>query len=137
MASESSTQTEIDPDRRDERDVGMQQMPVNVWLTERSAVVVAPMPGVMPEDVEITLDQTTLTLKADCRTPANRDYVLHEWHYGPYERVLDLPDGFQGSVVASLGKGQLAVRVGKSGTGEDQQHQVVRPTAAGPDDDDR
>jgi HSP20 family molecular chaperone IbpA len=134
MASQSGTETEIDPGGTDERSIGEQHVPVNVWLTDRSVVVVAPMPGVMAEDVEVELDQTHLTLRAACRTPADRDYVLHEWHYGPYERRLELPDGYQGSVVASLGNGQLAVRVAKTGTGEDQQHQSVRPTTAGHDD---
>ena len=128
-------ETQIDPGTTDQHDVGVQQAPVNAWVTDRAVVVVAAMPGVVADDVEITLDQTTLTLRAECRTPAaKRDYVLHEWHYGPYERTLDLPDGYQGSVVATFGNGQLAVRVAKTGTGEDQQHQTIRPSTAGHDD---
>ncbi len=129
-------ETRIDPQQTDAHEVGVQQAPVNVWMTDRSVVVVAAVPGVVAEDVEITLDETTLTIRAECRTAAaKRDYVLHEWHYGPYERTLDLPDGYQGSVVATLGNGQLAIRVAKSGTGEDQQHQTVRPSTAGHDPD--
>jgi HSP20 family protein len=112
-------------------EVGQQRVPINVWETGGALMVVAAMPAVMPDDIEITLDQERLTIRAERRTEAPKDYLTHEWDYGPYERTLDLPDGFAGAVVATLGNGQLAIRVGKTGTGEDQQHQVVRPTLAG------
>jgi HSP20 family protein len=115
----------------DVAEVGQQHVPVNVWETGGALMVVAAMPAVMPDDIEITLDQERLTIRAERRTEAPKDYLTHEWDYGPYERTLDLPDGFAGAVVATLGNGQLAIRVGKTGTGEDQQHQVIRPTLAG------
>lgn len=112
---------------------GQRHVPVNVWETSGALMVVAALPAVMPDDIEITLDQERLTIRADRRTEAPKDYTIHEWDYGPYERTLDLPGGFAGAVVASLGNGQLAIRIGRSGTGEDQQHQVIRPTLAGHD----
>jgi HSP20 family protein len=117
-------------------EVGQQHVPVNIWETSGSLMVVAAVPAVMPEDIEITLDQERLTIRAQRRTEAPKDYLTREWDYGPYERTLDLPDGFAGAVVATLGNGQLAIRVGKTGTGEDQQHQVVKPTLAGHGHDD-
>jgi HSP20 family molecular chaperone IbpA len=116
--------------------VGGQHVPVNMWETGGSLVVVAPMPGVMAEDVEVSLEGGTLRLRAGERSQAQkRDYSLHEWGYGPYERTLELPDAYRGSVAATLGNGQLAVRVGKTGTGEDQQSQTVVPSTAGTSDD--
>lgn len=115
--------------------VGDRHVPVNMWETGGSLVVVAPMPGVMAEDVLVALEGGTLTLRAGERSRAQkRDYHLHEWGYGPYERTLELPDAFRGSVAATLGNGQLAVRVGKTGTGEDQQSQTVVPSTAGTTD---
>lgn len=117
--------------------VGGQRVPVNMWETGGSLVVVAPMPGVMAEDVKVSLEGGTLSLQAGERSGAQkRDYRLHEWGYGPYERTLELPDGYRGSVAATLGNGQLAVRVGKTGTGEDQQSQTVVPSTAGTTDND-
>ena len=45
-----------------------------------------------------------------CAAPP-RDFVVHEWEYGGYERELDLPPGFGSAVEATLNNGQLAVRV--------------------------
>ena len=62
-------------------------------------------------DVTIDLIGGCLRITAHLRTAAPKDYLLHEWDYGGYERELDLPPGFGGGVDASLANGQLAVRV--------------------------
>ena len=36
---------------------------------------------------------------------------MHEWDYGGYEREVDLPPGYGRGIEASLGSGQLAIRV--------------------------
>ena len=48
---------------------------------------------------------------ARVRSAGPREYLLHEWEYGGYERQLDLPAGYGGGVEASLHNGQLVVRV--------------------------
>jgi HSP20 family protein len=88
-----------------------QQVPVNVYATNDALVVVAPLPAVQPSDVTIDLTPGCLRITANLRTAAPKDYLVHEWDYGGYERELDLPDGFGGGVEASLANGQLAVRV--------------------------
>jgi HSP20 family molecular chaperone IbpA len=90
---------------------GQNDVPVNMYETEGAVVVVAPFPGVMPDDVRVELDGRALHLHAEMRTPAPKDYLLHEWHYGPWDRTVDLPEGFAGEANASFGNGQLAVRV--------------------------
>jgi HSP20 family protein len=94
---------------------GTQRIPVNVYETDGAVVVVAPMPGVMPDDVQIAVEGSTLTIRSELRTDAPKDYLLHEWEYGAYERTLELPDGLDGPVTASLGNGQLAVSVRREG----------------------
>jgi HSP20 family molecular chaperone IbpA len=96
-------------------DMVMQSIAVNVYETDVALVIVAAMPGVMPEDVKVLLDGDVLTLRSHLRTPAPKNYLLHEWDYGRYERVLQLPAGFRGPVAASYGNGQLAVRVLRDG----------------------
>ncbi|HVF32230.1 MAG TPA: Hsp20/alpha crystallin family protein [Acidimicrobiales bacterium] len=91
-----------------------QQVPVNMYETEGAVVVVAPFPGVMEDDVVVKLDGRTLTLRAEMRTAAQKDYLLHEWHYGPWERTLEIPEGFGDRFETSFGNGQLAVRVLRS-----------------------
>lgn len=92
-----------------------QHIPVNVYETADAVVVVAPMPGVQAEDVEVVLDGDQLRLHADLRTEAPKAYVLHEWEYGCYERTVDLPLPVGWPVLASLGNGQLAVSLHRGG----------------------
>jgi HSP20 family molecular chaperone IbpA len=87
-----------------------------------AVVVITPMPAVMPSDIHVSLEGHTLTITADCRTEAPKDYLLHEWHYGPYERTLELPDGFGADAQGSFGNGQLAVRICKGEV--DGRHEV-------------
>lgn len=70
-----------------------QPIPVNVFETEDDLVLVAPMPGVEAENIDIQVVGTTVSLRASLRGPgqADRRYILHEWTYGPYERTVTLP----------------------------------------------
>jgi HSP20 family molecular chaperone IbpA len=116
--------------RRNEKDKeaagGMtapQIVPVNVWQTDDSVVVVAPLPAVMPEDVTLTVSPGTLVIDAAMRTPARRPYLVQEWTYGPYRREVEVPRGFGSEVQASLANGQLAVRL-RAGDPPAQGHTV-------------
>jgi len=95
--------------------VAMQEIAVNAYRTEEAMVVVAPMPGVMPDDVEITLDGSTIDLRAELRTDAPKDYFIHEWDYGAYERTIEIGEGYGAPITATLGKGQLVVSVTAGG----------------------
>lgn len=87
------------------------QVPVNVYEAEQALVVVAPLPGVRAEDVDVSVEDGRLRIAAAMRSPAAKDYLVHEWHYGPYERSVDLPAGFGGGGTATFGNGQLAIRL--------------------------
>ncbi len=94
-----------------ERMMRPQEVPVNVWRASDALVVVAALPAVQPEDVAIDLWPGRLRITAALRSAPPRDYLVHEWDYGGFERELDLPDGWGGGAEASLANGQLAVRV--------------------------
>jgi HSP20 family molecular chaperone IbpA len=94
-----------------ERSMRPQGVPINVWEATDALVVVAAVPAVQPEDVAIDLWPGKLRITATLRSAAPRDYLIHEWEYGGFERELDLPPGWGGGVEASLANGQLAVRV--------------------------
>src|SRR4051812_35502382 len=106
-----------------------QTFPINMYETEGALVVVAPLPGVMLDDVEVNVDGETMVIRAGQRSPAQKNYIVHEWNYGPYEREVSLPRDFGGNVEASFGNGQLAVRVLK-GDGVPKGRRVpVKPAA--------
>jgi HSP20 family molecular chaperone IbpA len=94
-----------------------QHLPVNMFEASDAVVVIAPMPAVMADDLHVSVEGGNLTIKADCRTEAPKDYLLHEWHYGPYERTVELPAGFGGDVEGSFANGQLALRILKGDGG--------------------
>src|SRR5688500_2211245 len=88
-----------------------QNVPVNMYETPKALVVVAPLPAVTSDDVSVELREGKLRFWASLRSSGPRDYLIHEWEYGGYEREIELPDGFGGGVEASLANGQLAIRV--------------------------
>jgi len=97
-----------------EAEMRPQRVPVNVYAAKEAMVLVAPLPAVRSEDVRIELrpgDPATLRFWAHLRSAGRREYLVHEWEYGGYERLLELPSGFGGGLEASLHNGQLAVRV--------------------------
>ncbi len=88
-----------------------QGVPVNIYETSAALVVVAPLPAVTADDVTIEVRPGSLRFWASLRSAAPRDYLVHEWEYGGYEREVNLPAGFGASVESSLANGQLAIRV--------------------------
>ena len=102
-----------------------QRVPVNMYEADEALVVVAPLPGVMPSDLDVTVEGRQLTIRAAMRTMAPKDYLLHEWHYGPYERTVNLPDGFGGEATGSFGNGQLAVRVKRGAVADSARRSVA------------
>ena len=88
-----------------------QRVPVNVHETTEALVIVAPLPAVTAKDVTIELKPGSVRFWAHVRSAGPRDYLVHEWHYGGYEREVDLPAGFGAGVEATLTNGQLAIRV--------------------------
>lgn len=105
-----------------------QHVPINMYETDSSVVIVAAMPGVMPDDVFITFEsERTVTISASMRTAAPKDYLVHEWHYGPFQRTVELPEGFGGEATASFGNGQLALSIAR-GTGRAAGRAEIRPS---------
>lgn len=69
-------------------------IPINMFDNERELIVVAPMPGIAPEEISIDVtDDGQLTLRAAQHGEGQDriDYILREWSYGPYERTVELP----------------------------------------------
>lgn len=89
---------------------------MDVYTTEDEIVVQAPMPGVNPEEVDITLEGDTLTIKGEVKAPVeNVDYVLQERWYGPFSRslVINVPVDAN-KVEATFENGLLTVTIPKA-----------------------
>jgi HSP20 family molecular chaperone IbpA len=103
-----------------------QRVPVNAYETPGAFVVVAPLPAVTERDVTIELSNGQVHFWAELRSAGPREYVLHEWEYGGYERTIALPDAYRHDVEASLGNGQLVIRVL---AGEYVTDRAIQPSA--------
>ena len=88
-----------------------QNVPVNAYETPGAFVIVAPLPAVTENDVTVELTAEGVRFWAELRSAGPRDYAIHEWEYGGYERSVELPAGYGAGVEASLANGQLAIRV--------------------------
>ena len=104
-----------------------QNVPVNAYETSGAFVVVAPFPAVTEKDVTVELTSGAVRFWAELRSAGPRDYAIHEWEYGGYERSVDIPAGFGAGVEATLTNGQLGVRVLR---GEFTSPQVIHPASA-------
>ncbi len=66
-------------------------LPVDVYSTANELVIQASVPGVNPDDVEITIEGDTLTIKGETKAPLdNVDYHIQERRFGPFARTLTL-----------------------------------------------
>ena len=110
--TDQPTQQEVrDATEATEAAMRPQQVPVNVYETTGALVVLAPLPAVTPDDVSVELRGSCLRFWAHLRSSGPREFLVHEWEYGGYEREIDLPAGYGAGLEASLNNGQLAIRV--------------------------
>ena len=93
-------------------------VPINLFENDRELMVVAPMPGVAPEDISVdVLDDGRLTVRARMHGEGQERirYLVREWSYGPYERTIELPcavDAMRANV--AYGNGVLSITFPKA-----------------------
>jgi HSP20 family protein len=86
---------------------------MNVWTDENSAIVTAELPGVKIDDIDISVEKDTLTLRGSRRaeeTAEDATFHRRERRYGDFQRAFRLsfrvdPDG----VEAELKNGVLSI----------------------------
>ncbi|HSJ83711.1 MAG TPA: Hsp20/alpha crystallin family protein [Acidimicrobiia bacterium] len=78
-------------------------------------IVTVELPGIDPENVEVSLDDDILTItgeKTDEREISEDDRYMHERSFGKFQRRIPLPDGVSADkVTADYDKGVLTVSV--------------------------
>ena len=110
-----------------------QMVPVNVFRSGDNVVVFAPMPGLQPVDVEITVAENVLSIRGVKRGHEERhDFLLHEWTVGPYYRDVELPQDVEvGSARASLDNGVLVVTFDRSERSKPRRIQIQSGSQGG------
>ena len=74
-----------------------QPMPLDIYATDDHAVVFAAVPGMQPEDLQLTVQQNTVTFSGTIRDVTKSDeskgatWYLHELASGAFQRSVTLP----------------------------------------------
>jgi HSP20 family protein len=67
------------------------RLPIEAYATDHEIVVRAAVPGLKPEEVEITMEGDTLTLRGEFPRPIdNVHYLIAERGWGRFSRTLQL-----------------------------------------------
>jgi len=89
--------------------------PINLWVGEDSVAVTAELPGISPDEVDLTVRENTLTLKGAREARPEDDKSV--WHrrerpYGSFARTVQLPFRVDpGHVEAHFANGLLEVEL--------------------------
>jgi len=96
-------------------DVGV---PIDMYHTAEEVVIKAALPGVKPEDVDITIAGDTLTIKGEVKAEKEirrEDYIHQERRYGGFSRSVTLPPGLQtDKAEATFEQGILTLTIPKA-----------------------
>jgi HSP20 family protein len=91
---------------------------VDIVNTEDAFVVVASLPGVKPDQVDITLEDQTLSIRGqigDDTETEGGEYLYRERKFGTFSRQIEFPTRVEGeSAEASFEHGLLRLRVPKA-----------------------
>ena len=67
------------------------RLPLDAYTTPEEIVIIAPLPGLTPEEVDIVLEGDTLTIRGELRPPLeNVEYLFQERPFGAFSRTLTL-----------------------------------------------
>ena len=92
-------------------------VPLDVYETADHLVVTAPMPGVQPDEVDITVQDNVLTIRGEFRREEEDEgttYHHRERAYGSFARTIRLPNNVEaGEIEATFEEGVLTLRAPK------------------------
>lgn len=93
-------------------------LPLDVSTTPDELIVEASLPGIKPEDVDITVENGTLTITgktADERRAEEGSYLVQEIRHGAFSRSVTLPNGLEpDKASATFEHGVLTLRIPKA-----------------------
>ena len=101
---------------------------LDVYETEESLVIKTSLPGVKPEEVDITVTDDVLTIKGEAKSDEkveNANYLRQERRYGTFQRSLQLPGSLQtDSAEATFENGVLTLTIPKAEEAKPRTMQV-------------
>src|SRR6267143_1923679 len=107
---------------------------IEISETDKAIEISAEMPGLERKDVEISIDDDTLTIRGEKKIEENqkdKDVQLSERSYGVFLRVLQMPPGIDpSSVQATMANGVLKLTIPKPAKPEPKKIEVKEPSGS-------
>ncbi len=92
--------------------------PMDVYTTGDDVVVEVSLPGVKPDEVDITVEGSTLTVQGETKSTRNEgegSSIVQEIRRGRFTRALTLPNGLEpDKATAEFEDGILTLRIPKA-----------------------
>lgn len=114
--------------RREAREPVVWEPAVEVYETDQEVVVRAELPGVDPKNVNVTVQDNTVTIEAEAKEEQEergRNHLRRELRYGQFCRSLALPAEVKADQAkATYRNGVLELRVPKSERAKPKQVKV-------------
>jgi len=113
---------------------GLSSLPLDVTSTSDTLLVEAALPGIKPEDVEITVEDGTLSIRGNYREERREgegESLLSEIRRGSVYRTVALPSGLEADkATATFEHGVLKLRIPKAEAVKPRQIRIS-PTVEG------
>jgi HSP20 family protein len=98
--------------------MGAANLAIDMYETKDEVVVKAALPGIKPEEVEVSITGNTLTINGESKEEhevKEQDYIRKERRYGSFSRSVTLPSGLKADKAeATFENGVLTLKVPKS-----------------------
>lgn len=103
-------------------------LPLDVTENENEYVVKASIPGMKPEDLDITYNNNMLTIRGETKSEEEKEdtrYHLRERRFGSFSRSITLPTSVNaGKIKASYDAGVLTLQLPKAEESKPRRIQI-------------
>jgi HSP20 family protein len=98
--------------------IGAANLAIDMYETKDDVVVKAALPGIKPEQVEVTITGDTLTIHGESKEEnevKEENYVRKERRFGSFSRCVTLPSGLKADKAdATFENGVLTLKIPKT-----------------------
>lgn len=99
---------------------------VDIYENEKEYLVIADVPGVRTNDINIRYENGTLSLSANREPQSQKNSIASEFGYADYVRVFTLPEDVDAEKInAKLSNGVLNVQLPKASHAQPRQIMVT------------
>lgn len=113
--------------------MGVTSVPIDMYQTDKDVVVKASLPGVKPEEIDISVVGDSLTIKGERQAEEKverEDYFYQERRYGSFSRTIALPVSVQADKAdAKFENGVLTLTLPKAEAAKARKIQVHKASS--------